>query len=521
MNDIRDRSTNPNIPASHGETEAARILVVDDSRLSATKLAFAMRALGHQTETASNGAEALARLCEGAFDVILLDIVMPEMDGYAVLKALKSDEGLRDIPVIVISSLDDEIGSVVRAIELGAEDFLPKDFEPAILKARLNASLARKRFRDRELQYFRDVDRLTRAAHVIEAGAFHPAELDVDGVAARKDPLGRLAVVFRGLAQEIYERERRLDRTVRTLRGTLLVLAAGGIFGIAPALGRMAAGLGTPPLGLVLWANVAAATLCFAIAAVRGGWPRLRLAHLRFFVLWALILGCLYQLFTVVIAQHVEASMIALVGSSRGFMVFGLAALIALEQPSLRRFAGLGIGFAAVAAVLLTGGTGGEGNDGFWLAASLILPLLLAVHTLLMSWRPMELDAFATVGIMMALSAVFLAPVASVSGAIFWPAPPFGQLELIVLVLGAASAVALALALDLVRTAGAVFASQMAYSQTLAGIAWGMLLLDEQLTPAAWGALALVVLGFWLVEPRRAGEEFKARVPVSRTANRS
>jgi CheY-like chemotaxis protein len=506
----------PDTAPPSDEFEPASVLIVDDSRISALKLAKAMRALGHRTQIAADGVEAMQRLRDGRFDIILLDIVMPRMDGYAVLNLLKADKSLRDLPVIVISSLDDEIGSVAKAIKLGAEDFLPKSFELSILKARLNASLARKRFRDRELDYFHDLEQLTRAAEVIEAGAFHPAELEIDRVADREDPLGRLAVVFRGLAHEIYDRERRLDRTVRTLRGTLIVLAAGGIFGITPALGRMAAVLGTPPLGFVLWANTVAAIICFAIAATRSGWPRLRLAHLRFFAAWAVILGCLYQLLTVVISKHVEASVIALVGSSRGFMVFGLAALMSIERPSLRRFAGLGVGFAAVAAVLMNRGAGGEESDLLWLIAALVLPLLLAIHTLLMTWRPSDLDAFAAVGIMMAVSAILIAPVAYASGDVFWPWDSIGRLQLIILALGAASAIALALALDLVRTAGAVFASQMAYSQTLAGIAWGMLLLDEQLTPAAWGALALVILGFWLVEPRRAGAEFKATVPFSR-----
>lgn len=512
MSDTLGRPPPPDTPAS-----AATVLVVDDSRVSATKLAKAMRALGHRAETAANGAEALLRVRERPFDVILLDIVMPEMDGFAVLKALKENETLRDIPVIVVSSLDDEIGSVVRAIELGAEDFLPKDFEPTILKARLNASLARKRFRDRELAYFRDVDRLTRAAQVIEAGAFRPAELDVDAVAERPDPLGRLAAVFRGLAREIYERERRFDRTVRTLRGTLLVLVAGGIFGIAPALGRMAAQIETPPLGLVVWANIVAAIVCLSISAFRGGRPSFRWSHLRFFAVWAIILGCLYQLSTVTVARHVEATMIALIGSSRGFMVFALAALFALERPSLRRLAGLGIGFAAVAAVLLIRGAGEGGDESWWLLGALALPLLLAVHTLLMTWRPRDIDAYATVGAMMAISAVLLAPFAHASDALFLPDLRFGRLELIILVLGAASGIAVALALELVATAGAVFASQMAYSQTLAGIAWGMLLLDEQLPAIAWGALALVIIGFWLVEPNRAGEEFSVRLSLDRS----
>lgn len=514
---MTDQAADPERLASGDERERASILVVDDSPLSAAKLAMAMRALGHSPETAANGAEALRRLRERAFDLVLLDIVMPEMDGYAVLEALKADETLRDIPVIVISSLDDEIDSVVRAIKLGAVDFLPKDFEPEILKARLDSSLARKRFRDRELEYFRDVEQLTRAAQVIEGGAFRPAELEVDGVAARRDPLGRLSIVFRSLAQEIYERERRHDRTTRTLRGTILVLVAGGIFGIAPALGRMAAGMGAEPLGVVVWANLVAAIVCLAIGAARDGWPRLCLAHLPFFLLWAVVLGCFYQFLTVVIAKHVEASMIALIGSARGFMVFALAALIAVERPNLRRLAGLGLGFAAVAAVLLLRGADGEGSSTFWMIAALALPLLLAVHTLLMTWRPRDVDAFATVGIMMGLSAMLLAPMASASDTLFWQVPEIGRLGLIVLVLGVASGVAVALALDLVATTGAVFASQMAYSQTLAGIAWGMLLLGEELPPVAWGAFGLVVMGFWLVQPKQAGDEFSVTIPISRT----
>ncbi|TNE46676.1 MAG: response regulator [Sphingomonadales bacterium] len=517
MDQSKDQIPRTAPPAGEDAVQSASILVVDDSRVSAMKLAKAMQSLGLRPETAANGAEALRRLREQSFDLVLLDIVMPEMDGYAVLKALKSDKALRDIPVIVISSLDDEIGSVARAIKLGAVDFLPKDFELEILKARLDSSLANKRFRDRELAYFRDVERLTQAAQVIETGAFRPSELDIDELAARHDPLGRLALVFRGLAQEIYEREKRHDRTTRTLRGTLLVLISGGIFGIVPALGRMVGELGAPSLGVVFWANLVAAILCFAISAARGGIPRIRLAHLPFFLIWAVILGCLYQFATVVIAGHLEATMIALIGSSRGFMVFLLAAMIALERPSLRRFAGLGLGFMAVALVLMLRGTGEEAGAPIWLVAALGLPLLLAVHTLLMTWRPRDIDSFATVGIMMALSAALLLPITIASGEMYWPGPTLGEREVIILTLGVASGIAIALALDLVATAGAVFASQMAYSQTLAGIVWGILLLDEQLPALAWGAFGVVILGVWLVQPKQAGDEFSVTVPISRS----
>lgn len=514
MNDFTGRAAECGGLAKKETSETASILVVDDSRVSAVKLAKAMSVLGHRSEVADNGAHALRRLREGSFDLILLDIVMPEMDGYAVLQALKADPALRDIPVIVISSLEDEIGSVVRAIELGAVDFLPKQFEPAILRARVEACLDRKRLRDRELEYFQHVDELTQAAQVISAGAFRPVDLDVASVTTRQDPLGELAVVFHGLAHEIYERERRADRTVRTLRGTILVLAAGGIFGITPALGRLAGGLGAPALGVVVWANIVAAIVCFSIGGLRGARPRLRKADLPFFLAWALVLGCLYQVFTVAIAGHVEASMISLIGSGRGFMVFTLAALIALERPNLRRLAGLGIGFSAVAAVLFFRGIGSEGESLAWLAATLVLPLLLAVHTLMMTWRPRDLDAFVTVGVVMALSALMLAPLAGATGTMFWTHAGIGEIGAIILALGTASGVAVALALDLVATAGAVFASQMAYSQTLTGIVWSMLLLGEQLPAVAWGAFGLVILGFWLVQPREAGEEFSVRVPI-------
>jgi signal transduction histidine kinase len=93
-------------------------------------------------------------LQEQSFDVVLLDIIMPEMDGYEVLAQMKADAGLRNIPVIVISALD-ELDSVVRCIEMGAEDYLPKQFNPVFLKARLDASLRRKKLRDLEQAYLR------------------------------------------------------------------------------------------------------------------------------------------------------------------------------------------------------------------------------------------------------------------------------------------------------------------------------------------------------------------------------
>jgi len=134
-------------------TEAqGQILVVDDNRMNRIKLSRSLEVQGHAVILAEDGQRALNLLKDQAFDVVLLDIIMPGMDGYQVLERIKGDPDLRDIPVIVISALD-EMDSVVRGIEMGAEDFLPKPFNPVLLQARLNASLQKKKLRDLERAY--------------------------------------------------------------------------------------------------------------------------------------------------------------------------------------------------------------------------------------------------------------------------------------------------------------------------------------------------------------------------------
>jgi adenylate cyclase len=135
--------SNPNIQPSS-------VLVVDDTEMNRDMLCALLTADGHQTAVAENGRLALELIKAKRFDLVLLDVMMPEMNGYQVLEHLKSDSSLRDIPVIVLSALD-EIGSVVRCIELGAEDYLPKPFDPVLLRARIGACLEKKRLRDQEV----------------------------------------------------------------------------------------------------------------------------------------------------------------------------------------------------------------------------------------------------------------------------------------------------------------------------------------------------------------------------------
>ena len=128
-------------------------LIVDDSAVNRKVLARHLESLDIASHEAGNGREALEVLRSGAVDVgvVLLDIVMPEMDGYETLAAIKADEALRHLPVIMISGVE-ELDSVVRCIEMGATDYLPKPFDPAILGARIRASLAGKRLHDLEVE---------------------------------------------------------------------------------------------------------------------------------------------------------------------------------------------------------------------------------------------------------------------------------------------------------------------------------------------------------------------------------
>jgi adenylate cyclase len=139
-------SADANFPATPAE-----VLVVDDTPENRDLLSRRVAKEGHVVTLAENGRVAMEKLRAKAFDLVLLDIMMPEMSGYDVLEQVKADDSLRHIPVIVISALS-EIDSVVRCVQLGAEDYLFKPFNAVLLKARISASLEKKRLRDRERQ---------------------------------------------------------------------------------------------------------------------------------------------------------------------------------------------------------------------------------------------------------------------------------------------------------------------------------------------------------------------------------
>lgn len=196
-------------PLPDGPDEPGRVLVVDDSGTNRRLLAAALTGLGHEVHTAENGRRALELLRGDAFDLVLLDLVMPVLDGYATLEAIKADPRTDHLPVIMVSAVH-ELDSVVRCIELGATDYLPKPFSAAVLRARLRSSLAAKRLRDTEREYLRRVDEVVAA--------------EPDGLTdqtARDDVVGRLARRLQQMAHEVTARESALREEIAALRAEI------------------------------------------------------------------------------------------------------------------------------------------------------------------------------------------------------------------------------------------------------------------------------------------------------------
>jgi adenylate cyclase len=198
---------------------AGHLLVVDDEPLNREMLMRRLKRMGFTTSGAENGVIALAAIAKEKFDLVLLDILMPELDGFKTLERMKADDKLRHIPVIMLTALD-EVSSTVRCIEAGAEDYVPKPFNPVILRARITASLEKKRLRDQERAYLAEIqaerakserlllnvlpqaigDRLKAGEHTIVDGVLEATVMFTDivnftGIAAQLTPAQTVALL--------------------------------------------------------------------------------------------------------------------------------------------------------------------------------------------------------------------------------------------------------------------------------------------------------------------------------------
>jgi adenylate cyclase len=154
-------------PDPNGDT--GELLVVDDNRVNRLLIARTLEQFGHRVTFAENGRLALEVLRGRAPDLVLLDIEMPEMNGYETLEALRADPKLREIPVVMMSSVD-EVDSVARCVEMGAEDYLFKPVNAILLRARVTASLEKKRLRDQQRELFRKFATAEVAEELLQTG---------------------------------------------------------------------------------------------------------------------------------------------------------------------------------------------------------------------------------------------------------------------------------------------------------------------------------------------------------------
>jgi drug/metabolite transporter (DMT)-like permease/CheY-like chemotaxis protein len=491
------------------KTSPSRILIVDDYKTNRLKMSAAVAAFGHETLVAADGETALSMLAESRVDLVLLDIVMPGMSGFQVLKAMKSEAALRDIPVIIISALESQMQSVVDAIEQGAEDFLPKDFEPALLKARLNTCLERKRLRDQEKQYLSEVAKLTSAAQVLEHGKYNPEKLGLGDIAARSDGLGALAKVFSTMAREVYLRERRLRQNIRTARGGLLLLLCGGCLGLSVPLSKMAANIAVHPVGLSLVVNFLCALICLAIVLPRGVLPDPRkFSSKEWSYIFVLSVFASSKVFVYLMTSKLPSSTVAVIMVLEGFMVFLFSAVLGIERPNIKRLLGLALGlFGVVLVVWLNDDTGGAPNW-FWFLVALTIPAMYASEDLFISQRrPPDVDVTSLYVFVCLVACLLHLPLAFALDDFVPIDLLWGKLGALSLLMAATWVVAVVSLVYLIATTGAVFASQSAYVITLAGLLWSMLLLGERLQPIVWFALVLIIIGLILVEPKHEAEE--------------
>lgn len=482
-----------------------RILVIDDDRVGRTKLVLAAGALGYETVEAEGGAAGLARLAEGGIDLVLLDLLMPEVDGYEVLRRRAASPALAEVPVLVISGVDDVAG-IARAIELGAEDVLPRSFKPALLRARIDAALTRRRLRQAEASDLERVHRLAAAAQIIEGTRFDPRRLGLSAMGAMQDDLGRLARVFLDMAAQVHRREEALRTRIALLTGTLLLIAYGAANGLQPTLSRLMADAPIDTLGLAAGSLVAGAGLAGAAALLMGGAglpPRGRLLALLGYATVSLAVP---RICILLAAETIPAQQIALLLAGQSLLVFAIGTALGMERASLRRLAGLLLGIAGITTVVFAGAAGrGTFVDGgaMWLVVAAVIGTAAGVVCLSLGPRAPRTGPLAEAAMAMGFAAVGVSALAAASGALPDAEAVWSTTGLLMAALGGLGAVATLAMIVVVPLAGPVFASQAGCASAVGGVLWAVALIDEPFTWVTATALGLLCLGLLLVMPRR------------------
>ncbi len=477
-----------NILAKHGH-----ILIVDDSQTKRLKMSMAVKQLGHTVTVIGDGNEALDVIKSQCFDLILLDIYMPVMGGFEVLTYLKSDKQFRDIPVIVISS-SEAMGDIVQAIKLGAEDFLPTEFNIELLEARLDACLERKRLQDRDKDTLLQLDRLAKAAAYLDQDDLNPKKLDIIDIAERKDAIGHLAYVFVNKSIDVYNRFQHSRQQIVTLKGIFLLLIVGLCFGLRPVLSNLLSTSNYSVSNLAFFTS-SLTTLFLLIACFifnRRFEFDFSIDSMRKIVVWSVV-GTVIPIYLLLfVSGHISGIAMSLIMVLEAVAAAIFAAISGLASVTVRKLSGILIALAGCIWIFLPDFHQNEAfGDIFWIGLAVFVPLAYAIKNLMVGsyFKSFSSALNAQVYVMVLASIIFIF-ISFFEGGIVFPSEPVGPFHYTILLFSLADATAYFLLLKLVTSAGSVFASQKAYTVVLAGLLWSVVILGEKLSIESLPAIA-------------------------------
>ncbi|MEQ8367974.1 MAG: DMT family transporter [Roseicyclus sp.] len=283
-----------------------------------------------------------------------------------------------------------------------------------------------------------------------------------------------------------------------------VLIAMGAGWGITQPLAKIAVSEGYRHFGIIFWQFVIGVVLLGAITVLRGQTLPMERRHVTFYVIMALIGTLLPNAASYTAAVHLPSGILSIVLSLVPMFAFPIALMLGMDRFSTLRFTGLALGLAAIALIALPEASLPDPAMALWLPVALIAPAFYAIEgnfvarTGTRGLDPVQVLLGASV-----VGMVLTAPLAIVTGEWITPTAPFGAPDLAVLASSVIHALTYATYVWLVVRAGSVFAAQVSYLVTGFGILWARLILDESYSTWVWGALVLMMIGLFLVQPRQ------------------
>lgn len=288
--------------------------------------------------------------------------------------------------------------------------------------------------------------------------------------------------------------------------GIFLLTVMGIFWGSTIALSKIAVAEGAHPLGLTFWQGAIGGTFLLVICVLRRRPPRLERRFLTFYAVCGILGSVIPASLLFWVAIYLSAGVISIAIACVPLMTYLLATLLGIEPPGARRLVGVGLGLASVALITLPETSLPEAGLAIWVLIAVASCACYAMEDIYISLRrPAGLDALALTAGMLLVAALIMVPIILATDAWVPITLPFGPLEWSIIAMALASAVAYSMFLYVISVAGPIFASQTAYLVTLAGVLWGMALLGERHSFWIWAALAVMLAGLLLVQPRSHG----------------